>query len=450
MLESIAVRGNDRTQSGVIEHVVPFRTGEPLDVSDQRLGDLRFRLLATGFFDDVRITLERGTARGRVVLVITVRERNTFTIEQLAIGVSEGLNDPRTSGAAVYAGGSVAETNLLGTGSTLAGAFLLSAPQQAIRMRFYEPSLFGSPLALSLAGFFASGREAFGNGRVLVAPPLPPDGGFRPEDAAFAIVRYHRGGAEIGSGLLLDPTVRFDLRFHVEAIDVLSRPDAASELRGSEVRPIDFHIRDGTSIVTALTLELSHDARDDVVIPREGRVLHMRADLGTRLFGGDYDYVRVQALYREWISLPEWEHTLRLSLFAGAALGDAPFFSRFYAADLGDLVPGRILDMSIDRRGAPNLLGTAIGAYRIGELGARLDVEYAIAVARPSPEVRSIWIFANAGLYLLADSEIFLRPTPGYVVSVPLDLTFDAGVRIETAIGVFSIGLSTLFGFVSF
>ena len=43
------------------------------------------------------------------------------------------------------------------------------------------------------------------------------------------------------------------MTYQLEVVDVLSRPDAASERRGTEVVPIDFALHDGTSFVSMLT-----------------------------------------------------------------------------------------------------------------------------------------------------------------------------------------------------
>ena len=174
-------------------------------------------------------------------------------------------------------------------------------------------------------------------------------------------------------------------------------------------------------------------------------------NLASRLFGSDYDFFRAEGLARHWVPLPGWDHTLRVGFFAGAALDETPFFYRFYAADLSDLIPSRMLELNLDRRGPLNLFRNSIAEHRIGQLGARLDVEYQIQLFRVNEDFRSFWVYANAGLYTLADLADFQRPIRGYsgIDLLPIDLTFDIGIRMDTAIGVFQIGFSTLLGFVS-
>jgi outer membrane protein insertion porin family len=77
VLEGIEIRGNTTTLARVIHRFVPFRAGDTLDVDDKELVLTRFRLLGTGFFRDVQLSLRRGTKRGYVVLQVDVVERNT-------------------------------------------------------------------------------------------------------------------------------------------------------------------------------------------------------------------------------------------------------------------------------------------------------------------------------------------------------------------------------------
>src|SRR5262249_1921178 len=149
------------------------------------------------------------------------------------------------------------------------------------------------------------------------------------------------------------------------------RPAAASHLRGTEIVPIDFSIHDGLSWVSSLQLGLVDDERDDPGLPTEGRFVFLRGDLSGTIIGSDYDFFRIQAGWREWFRLPAWRHTLRLGLFLGAAIGDVPFFYKFYAADLSDLIPSRVLELNLDRRAPPNLLDTSVREMRAQELAAR-------------------------------------------------------------------------------
>lgn len=453
-LEGIRVRGNTRTDTGVIRSYVNVRDGEVLAVDDPRLETIAWRLLGTGWFQEVNLSLERGSQRGHVVLVVHVREQNTFIVQSLALGFSEGVNnssDPDTS-LEPYFGISVAELNLFGTGVSLEATALLSVPQQGFRLRAGQASALGTEWGLTGGLFFNNGREFFGNDDVVIAVDECPIGGpLRCEEGRNAVVEYRRYGGSVGTGYDLATTVRFTLDYQLEAVEVVDRPAAASHRRGTEIVPIDFSIHDGLSWISSVQLGVTHDERDDPGLPTQGRLMFLRADLSGTIIGSDYDFVRLQGGWREWVRLPEWRHTLRFGLFLGAAVGDVPFFYKFYVGDLSDLIPSRMLELNLDRRAPPNLLDTSVREMRAEELAGRLDVEYAVWLYEGNDGFRGLQFFASVGLYALADSEDFRLAIPGYegFARVPLDLTFDVGVRLDTVVGVFEIGFSSLLGFIS-
>lgn len=455
VIERIDVRGNARTDTGVIRSFVSLREGELVDTADPRFEATRWRLYGTGWFDEVRLRLERGSRRGRVVLVIDVRERNTFVVQGLALGISEGVLNSLSPNTQIepYFGISLAETNLFGTGVGLSATALLSMPQQGFRLRAGVAGVAGSDWGLTGAAFFNNGREFFGNEDVIIAvdecPPLTRD--MRCEEGLAAVVLYRRYGGSIGTGIDIGNTLRFTLDYQLEAVEVIDRPAAASHTRGTEIVPIDFAIHDGLSWVSSLQLGLVDDERDDPALPTQGRHVYVRADVSSTLIGSAYDFVRVQGSWREWFRLPAARHTLRLGLFLGAAVGDVPFFYKFYVGDLSDLIPARVLELNLDRRAPPNLLDTAVREMRAEEIAGRFDIEYALWVYESHDALRALQIYGLIGVYALADDDDFRLGIPGYsgFARVPIDLTFDIGMRFDTVVGVFQIGFSTLLGFIS-
>jgi outer membrane protein insertion porin family len=57
-LEGISVRGNTRTRARVVLRYVPLSEGDVLDVDDPAVELIRYRLLGTGFFKSVELSLE--------------------------------------------------------------------------------------------------------------------------------------------------------------------------------------------------------------------------------------------------------------------------------------------------------------------------------------------------------------------------------------------------------
>jgi len=454
LLERVEVEGNDRTRGRVIRSYVPLEHGDLVDPEDEDIEAIRWRLLGTGWFRRVTLSLRRGERRGWVVLVVSVRERNTVVIEQLAFGASEGITRTTDTSAAImpYAGVQLAETNFLGLGLTLRLSLLGAQRQQAARVSFVAPHLAETPMALSISGFFHNGREFFGNNPlVAIRCPPAPDICDPAVEARNAVVIYRRGGVELGTGRDLGASTRYRLSWRGETVNVLTMPEAASTSYGTEVRPIDFAIQRGQSYVSSLRFGLVYDRRDDPALPMRGTLINFAANAGTRFLGGDYDFLQATGRIQRWIPLP-WgrRHSLRLGAFAGVVFGDAPFFYLFHAGDLTDLIPSRVLEMQLDHRAPPNLLGTSVGEMRTEEVAARVDVEYGMQLYSGTGGVRALNAYVGAGLYLLSDLEELNRAVPGYrgASRIPVDLTFDLGLRLDTDIGVFQLGFSNILGFI--
>ena len=72
LIERVEVRGNLRTDADVIERELLVRAGDVVGASDSRVELSKFRVLALGFFADVRLAMRRGATRGHAVLVVDV------------------------------------------------------------------------------------------------------------------------------------------------------------------------------------------------------------------------------------------------------------------------------------------------------------------------------------------------------------------------------------------
>ena len=258
----------------------------------------------------------------------------------------------------------------------------------------------------------------------------------------------------VGTGKDFTSKLRYSLDWIGDIVSVLRRPQAASEVVGNEIRPIDFAIQDGKSFVSSLRFALTFDKRDDPGITKEGVLFVGDVMLGTRALGSDYDFIKLDVWVRRWWRLP-WKHTIRLGFFGGAAFGNTPVFYLFHISDLTDLIPSRFLEMQLDARPPPNLLGTSIENNYLGELAWRLDVGYDIPVFQRERErgLREVNLYTLIGLLSLADlreQRTGFGGVSGYggFSRFPLDLTFDVGFRFDTSVGVFQVGFSTLLGFI--
>lgn len=450
LLEGIEVVGNTKTRRRVIEHFVPFRRGSVLDVDDPALELTRYRLLGTGFFRDVQLSLRKGSTRGSVILVIEVTERNTLVVTDLAMGLSADTDsEGRRRPLAAFAGVAGAERNLAGTGITLGSALAISQgattdeaiDQVALRVRFFDPAFLGSRWALSGELLYNNALDFFGNSGVLVDDS-------RPTSASYAVVEYTRSGGQLALGHPTSLTTRLWLSYRLETIGDVRLPRAAAHEYGGVLEPIDFKILPGRSVLSSLRASLEYDTRDHPWLPTHGWLSSAALEMSLSPMGSDYAYEKLDLKARRWWSLPN-QHVVSVELFAGAIAGDAPFFEQYYVGDLTDFRPGRLLGLNFDRRSAPNFLGTAIEEVRYAEYALKLSGEYRIPVYRGQRSVFGIDFFGSLGAFALAGPREITRPSPKYtgLSRIPLDLTANLGFRIDTSLGGFTFTFSNVLGF---
>jgi outer membrane protein insertion porin family len=415
-LEGIEVRGNRTTLARVVLRYVPFRPGDVLDVDDREIELTRFRLLSTGFFRDVELSLRRGTRRGSVVLVVSVSERNTIVVDGLWLGVSadvapSGYARPLTA----YAGAKVTETNLAGTGVALGGAFAVADGQLALRARLAAPQFLRSTWDAETQLLYNAATDVFANQSALVVQ----------SDSAVPIAPYKRFGGLLAAGHDLGISSQIVFGYRLEKIDA----------------PL------GSSILSTIGATLINDTRDEPFLPTRGH--HIEASLAASLtpFGSDYPYGKLVLSASKWFPLPR-AHVLHIEGFAGAVVGTAPIFECFYVGDLSDLLPDRVLDLNFDRRPALNFFGTDIVRVRYGNYAAKVNVEYRVPLYRGTRSIYGVDLFGRFGVYGLANDATFDAGARGYtgLSTVPVDLTFNAGVRIDTQAGGFVFGVSNLIG----
>ncbi|MCC6554399.1 MAG: BamA/TamA family outer membrane protein [Polyangiaceae bacterium] len=442
-LEGIEIRGNNRTAPRVILRYVKFRAGDVLDVEDPEIELTRYRLLGTGFFASVSLSLRKGSARGTATLVLDVVERNTFIVQNLWLGLAA---DEDTAGNArplsAFTGVQVAETNLAGTGITLGAGIGLAADQLALRTRFVDPALAGTGWSADVTVLYNDARDFFGSRDVSFESPLLE----QREVTRYAVVAYKRFGATLGTGHDLGVSSQFALDYHLEQIDA-TVPTVASHMRGATREPIRFDILGGKSVLSSLRAGIYYDTRDTPFLATRGAYASASVIAGAPPLGSDYGYARVELEAQRWIRLP-LRHVLRLEAFAGAIAGDAPFFEKFYVGDFTDLLPDRLLDLAPDRRQPPNLLGTDIIEVRYGDFAGKLEAEYRIPIYTGRGSIYGMDLFAAAGIYGVATRREITEPPSGYegLSRIPVDLTYNLGLRVDTYVGGVTLAFSNLLG----
>jgi len=435
VLEEVRLVGNDRTSGTLILDVLNVPVGEPLSEIAAERG--RLRLLSLGFFVDVQLSLEKGSRRGLVVLVVEVEERPTVIVNDVYLGID--------AATPFWGGLDVAERNLFGTGLGAALAFVAGDDQQAFRLRFSNPAVLGTPVSLSAAALAVHGAEPVINPRV--------DGQVRTGGGGHAghvRLPYRRLGgiAGVGTPLTGFSSIFVDARFeHLRAdvpeLLVAMDPDG-------QTRYLPAGLTDGDGRIASAAVTFARDSRNDHFLPTGGSFTLFAAELSHRMLGATWDYARFSAHHDRYWHLGRG-HALKLALGAGLLVGEAPFFEHFFVGDLHHLVPSRALGINYSVRRPPEVLGSTLDEKRYEDVFGLLALEYAL----PLTEGRGPWfyrsdLFVAVGLVGLTSSEALWRFEPADAGARPFDVTLDLGLRFDTQIGIFALSLNNLLDLVPF
>jgi hypothetical protein len=425
VIDDVVVRGNRKTAKSIILAEIAalgLGPGTALDASDPRVDAVRYRLLTLGYFLDVRLSVTRGKSPGGVVLVVEVEERGTLVINDLF---------PSTSLATTFWGGAdVSETNFLGRGISLGLGVVASTKPLVpfavaglgVRVRGAVPAI-GGPygLMLSATGLYNDASEFY---RV-----SGEDDDANPGD--FVANRVQRAGGVLGVGKSFRVPLHLAVDFREEVVQ--------TELPAGFA--VDYMIKEGPSRVGSVTGGVDYDTRSDPILPRAGMRVALSAEGATGLLGSSYDYVKTVLTGSFYWPMPRG-HALGLHVFGGAIWGDAPFFDRFFVGDLNLLLPRRALGINFSTLPSPNVLDTPIAGHRYDDYAARVLLEYAIPIWRRRSFVYGGDAFLAMGLFGMASPGDFLGPGPFSLRSLPIDLTGDVGVRLDTYIGIFTISIA--------
>jgi outer membrane protein assembly factor BamA len=333
VVERIVIKGLEKARSSAVRRHLLVRAGDVLD--DRAVLLSRLRLQQLGWFTSVEARVEKGSQRGLVLLVFNVVERNTIVITDLVMGT--------TDAQPFYGGLGVAEQNFLGRGYSLGAAFVyggapLGRPADpdrfAVRGSFFMPDLPIAGVGRLVAG--ASAWALRGEEFACETDDCAP---WSDDLATAPRLRYRRTGGELTLGLRMSPFARFLGTWRLERVSAEGLPAATAEYQ-----PPPLH--DGRSWMSALVATWEYDSRNDAFLPREGTRLASQVTFSSRLLGSDYEFSRFWLQGESAFALLGLP--LRLQVQGGAVQGDAPFFDRFYAADLSYFAVGPALGRAFE------------------------------------------------------------------------------------------------------
>jgi hypothetical protein len=423
IIESIELTGVNVIRRPVMRARLGLKRGEPFDES--RVQDARVDLLSTGLFQSVDARLTKGTARGQVRVRFDCVERATTSIEALHLGHARPTN--------LWAGFELADLDPFGLGFSLDGGFVASGDQGGIVLGGGPRELLGGTLQLQARLHWLVGNEPF------VGPRGQRLAG---EDVEQIRAPYGRRGGTLRVSTSLGEYARLHLSVGLDHLRFETPAQAEQRDPDGAYRAFEFNGADGLLSHGAVGLE--YDSRNDPSLPSRGLRGSLHGKVGQV---GGQRFLSVLTGFEQYVPLP-FGHVLRLDLKAGLVLGDAPFFERWFIGDLHPYIPERSLGLNFARRRGPNLLPGAIDEQRYETVAGRMGLEYRVPLTvRGANESVGVELFVGAALISLgspgeADG---LATIEDDRQGLPLDLTIDAGLRIESTIGVMGLSVGNLF-----
>jgi len=439
LIEKIDITGNTATQAEIIRRALPISPGDVLHASDRRLRDARFKVLALGFFRDVALAIRKGSQRGRVIVEVHVTERGTLVLNRLWFGTT-GLSP-------WWLGADVGERNLLGLGIAVGGGFIYAhqdpaiagaRDQYAAELRISDPSVRGSAWGASWATTLVHGSEPYRVGG-------PPRDTSAITQRAFP---YRRLGVRFGATYNISAVSWFSMGVRAESIDTTLPVAPTRVLPDGRTVAVDLHLDPGTSHVVTSSLGFERDTRVDPILPHAGSHLVVSGELGSALLGGSYDFATIFGSYDRYWPLSDNRQAFAIKLAGGVVVGDAPRFDRIYIADVDRMLTPRALGLVLSTSPALAILGTRADKPSYGDLGGSASVEYAFQLFRGRANQRIYGgdVFVGGGLWGLAERSDLRTRDAGLGAALPIDVYVDAGVRLDTDIGVFELTIANALG----
>lgn len=297
-IERINIVGNVRTKDYVIRR--EFRLAEGDAYNKLLVNRARRRLMGLGFFKNVKVNSERGTAADRVVLNVVLQEQSTG---EFSFGAGYSTSE------GVIGDVSLTERNLMGNGQFLRLKLSGSVERMQVDLSFTEPRFLDRNLS---AGVDVYHKEA----------DYLDESGYAQRKTGGAL----RLGFPLAEDLRLLTTYSFTR-------------DEITEIDSGASQAIQDANDAGVAHISALGYKLTYDTRNHKRAPTQGVYLQLSQDFAGA--GGDVQYLRSQAEARAYYPVAKG-YTFVGRAVAGHIFGwggqDVRLLDSFYKG--GDLVRG--------------------------------------------------------------------------------------------------------------
>ncbi len=298
----IYIRGNTKTREIIIRRELRIYPGDKFNGA--KIKRSKERLYNLGLFEDISFDTEPTAVPHVHNLIVNVKETKTgefsfgggySSIDQFLGFVEVGQRNFDILNFPTFTGG----------GQQLVIRAEIGMVRQNYNIGWVDPWIFGWPY---LFGF-----------------DLYRTSHTRQLDVGWAYDETRTGG-DVKLGKELTEHLRADAVYRLEHINIGSVPDYASS---------DFRDESGSNYISAVSLQLTQDARDNIYNPSKGYILNGSIEDAGGVFMGDKDFIKgtaTAAIYHTFFE----KFTIELKGRAGwsSPYGDSdkvPIYERFFA-----------------------------------------------------------------------------------------------------------------------
>lgn len=382
-VERIDISGNTATLDRVIRREFELIEGDAFNASSVR--ETADRLRGTGYFGDVSVEVQEGSAPDRAIIETVVEERLTGS-------VNFGVAYSSASGV----GGTVAlsENNFLGRGQYAAIEFSTGTDENVYSLAFTEPRFLDREVS---AGFDLYFREVDRDTSNFDETNI----GFEPR---------------VTFPLSDNGTLQLRYRISQDEIEANSTVDVSPAIIADE----------GSALTSSIGFTYRYDRRNSTAAPTDGYVLTFTGDLAG--LGGDAQYLKATATGRYYQSFRNDDIVTFIEGELGALASDSDgsrITDRFFlgGANFRGFQAGGFGPRDLDTTGATSVDSALGGNY------------YAVVRAQASfplglPEEVGLFggVFANAGSLWGLNDTTFTDTRGTY--------TIDDSAEVRAAVGV--------------
>ena len=347
-IEKIDISGNVRTRDKVIRR--EFELGEGDLFNSSALKRSKDNLKRLGYFDDVKVTEQRGSAPDKINLDADVKERPTGSV---SVGAGYSSVDKLIGTA------SVSQTNFMGTGISMNLTGMVSHVASSYVLGFTQPWLFDRQISA----------------------------GFDLYDTQYMYPNFFIGrkGFDVRAGVpIWGRYVQGFLTYKLEDLNVFNvQPGAAAFIVEQE----------GKNTESSVTASIRRDTRNDAFFPTEGSVENGSVQFAGGPLGGTSYFTKYEVNAIKYFSLPlDTTFSIRgaagyMEPYAGKV---TPIFERYFLGGIDTLRGFAYYTVSPLDPATGNLIGGNSMAYQ--------QSEFVFPIA-PEENLRGVLFFDAGNAY---------------------------------------------------